>query len=310
MARIVTAAARDFGDVLDGDDSDDHLDGPASISNLSTPVKPPLSTSTASTPNSMTASTPNKSSLSASSSSGGSTASGSAAKASAGGGAAYKQQQQQSFGSPSRGDDVVEGIANALSSDEEEFSMAASPRSPNGPPLYTPNMLKSSPPAKPTTKPELLVFTVDSPVFTVDSPPPPASHSDSNESSEPTTTRAAAAAAAAGGRSILGGLFGFGKSSSSSSGSGSSNPNPKTSAAHEGVVVGAGVGVGSSGGGGAHAGAGALGLRELRIEVSEGPVGIVWGDVPPPFSDPSLGGAVGVFVFSLKPGGRAERAGV
>jgi hypothetical protein len=48
-----------------------------------------------------------------------------------------------------------------------------------------------------------------------------------------------------------------------------------------GVVVGAGVGVGSSGGGGAHAGAGALGLRELRIEVSEGPVGIVWGDVPP-----------------------------
>ncbi|KOO21419.1 hypothetical protein Ctob_000363 [Chrysochromulina tobinii] len=46
------------------------------------------------------------------------------------------------------------------------------------------------------------------------------------------------------------------------------------------------------------------------MEVSEGPVGIVWGDVPPPFSDPSLGGAVGVFVFSLKPGGRAERAGV
>ena len=39
-------------------------------------------------------------------------------------------------------------------------------------------------------------------------------------------------------------------------------------------------------------------------------MGIVWGDVPPPFSDPSLGGAVGVFVFSLKPGGRAERAGV
>ena len=57
MARIViTAAARDFGDVLDGDDSDDNLDGPASISNPSTPVKPPLST--ASTPNSMTASTP------------------------------------------------------------------------------------------------------------------------------------------------------------------------------------------------------------------------------------------------------------
>ena len=307
MARIVTAAARDFGDVLDGDDSDDNLDGPASISNLSTPVKPPLSTSTASTPNSMTASTPNKSSLSASSSSGGSTATGSAAKASAVGGAAYKQQQQQSYGSRARGDDVGEGIANALSSDEEEFSMAASPRSPNGPPLYTPNMLKSSPPAKPTTKPELQVFTVDS-------PPPPASHSDSNESSEPTTTRAAAAAGGGGGRSILGGLFGFGKSSSSSSGSSSSNPNPKTSAAHEGVVVGAGVGVGSSGGGGAHAGAhagaGALGLRELRIEVSEGPVGIVWGDVPPPFSDPSLGGAVGVFVFSLKPGGRAERAGV
>ena len=312
MARIVTAAARDFGDVLDGDDSDDNLDGPASISNLSTPVKPPLNTSTTSTPNSMTASTPNKSSLSASSSSDGSTASGSAAKASAGGGAAYKQQQQQqSYGSRARGDDVVEGIANALSSDEEEFSMAASPRSPNGPPLYTPNKLKSSPPAKPTTKPELLVFTVDSQVFTVDSPPPPASHSDSNESSEPTTTRAAGGGGGGGGRSILGGLFGFGKSSSSgSSSSSSSNPNPKPSAAHEGVVVGAGVGVGSSSGGGAHAGAGTLGLRELRIEVSEGPVGIVWGDVPPPFSDPSLGGAVGVFVFSLKPGGRAERAGV
>ena len=39
-------------------------------------------------------------------------------------------------------------------------------------------------------------------------------------------------------------------------------------------------------------------------------MGIVWGDVPPPLSDPLLGGAVGVFVFSLKPGGRAERAGV
>ena len=178
MARIViTAAARDFGDVLDGDDSDDNLDGPASISNLSTPVKPPLSTSTASTPNSMTASTPNKSSLSASSSSGGSTATGSAAKASAGGGASYKQQQQEqkSYGSLARGDDVGEGIANALSSDEEEYSMAASPRSPNGPPLYTPNTLKSSPPANLAAKPK-----PELQVFTVVSPPPPASHNGSN----------------------------------------------------------------------------------------------------------------------------------
>ena len=39
-------------------------------------------------------------------------------------------------------------------------------------------------------------------------------------------------------------------------------------------------------------------------------MGIVWGDVPPPLSDPLWGGACGVFVFSLKPGGRAESAGV